>query len=253
MLEEIVSIVRQAGQMVLNARDIAESTHEKSNVSDLVTKYDVAIQAFLKEKLTALLPEADFFGEEGEKGARARPWRFIVDPIDGTVNFVRSLHYSNIAVALAKNEKVMYGVVYNPYLDEMFAAERGKGAFLNGRPIHVSNNDMTHGITLCGSTIYDRSYTDRSFSIMRRLYDLGMDYRRFAAAELDFCQVAAGRCEVFFECRLSPWDIAAGSLLVEEAGGCVTQLDGSPLDISRPCSVFATNGRCHSVLALLQE
>ena len=142
-------------------------------------------------------------------------------------------------------------MVYDPYADELFSAQRGKGAFCNGRPIHVSDNDVKHALTLCGSTIYDRSYTDWSFSIMRRLYDLGMDYRRFGAAELDFCQVAAGRCEVFFECRLNPWDFAAGSLILEEAGGRVTQLDGSPLDVSVPCSVFATNGRCHSALSQL--
>ena len=251
MLEEMIQIVREAGEMVRTARDIEENTHEKSNFADLVTKYDVAVQALVKEKLLALLPQADFYGEEGEKDAMTKPWRFIVDPIDGTTNFVRHLHYSNTAIALAKDGRVEYAVVYDPYADELFSAQRGKGAFCNGRPIHVSDNDVKHALTLCGSTIYDRSYTDWSFSIMRRLYDLGMDYRRFGAAELDFCQVAAGRCEVFFECRLNPWDFAAGSLILEEAGGRVTRLDGSPLDVSVPCSVFATNGRCHSALSQL--
>jgi len=251
MLEEMIQIVREAGEMVRTARDIEENTHEKSNFADLVTGYDVAVQALVREKLLALLPQADFYGEEGEKDAMTKPWRFIVDPIDGTANFVRHLHYSNTAIALAKDGRVEYAVVYDPYADELFSARRGKGAFCNGRPIHVSDNDVKHALTLCGSTIYDRSYTDRSFSIMRRLYDLGMDYRRFGAAELDFCQVAAGRCEVFFECRLNPWDFAAGSLILEEAGGRVTRLDGSPLDVSAPCSVFATNGRCHSALSQL--
>ena len=145
-----------------------------------------------------------------------------------------------------------YGVVYNPFTEEMFAARRGGGAFLNGRPIHVSDRDMSHAITLCGSTIYDRRFTDRSFSLMRRLYDLGLDFRRFGSAELDVCYVACGRAEVFFECRLSPWDYAAGSLILTEAGGKITRLDGSPIDPYRGGSVWATNGICHPVLELLK-
>lgn len=162
------------------------------------------------------------------------------------------MHHSNIAVALVHEGCVAYGVVYNPFTEEMFAARRGGGAFLNGRPIHVSDRDMSHAITLCGSTIYDRRFTDRSFSLMRRLYDLGLDFRRFGSAELDVCYVACGRAEVFFECRLSPWDYAAGSLILTEAGGKITRLDGSPIDPYRGGSVWATNGICHSVLTLLK-
>ncbi len=244
-LQQIVDIVRRAGDMIRNAHDV--ETKEKTCASDLVTKYDVAVQQFLQKELTALVPEADFFGEEGEHQTLTKPWTFVVDPIDGTTNFVRALNYSNIAVALVYEGVVEYGVVYNPFVDEMFAAQRGHGATLNGKPIHVTDHDMAHALVVCGSTIYDRSLTDLSFSLMRQLYDMGMDFRRLASAELDFCQVAAGRCEVFFECRLSPWDFAAGSLILTEAGGEVTQLDGSPIDPLKPGSIFATNGVCRSV------
>lgn len=252
MLDRLIAVVRRAGDMIRDAHDIEKDTHEKNGAADLVTKYDVAVQAFLQRELLALVPEADFLGEEGEHETLDKPWVFVVDPIDGTTNFVRHMHHSNIAVALVHEGCVAYGVVYNPFTEEMFAARRGGGAFLNGHPIHVSDRDMSHAITLCGSTIYDRRFTDRSFSLMRRLYDLGLDFRRFGSAELDVCYVACGRAEVFFECRLSPWDYAAGSLILTEAGGKITRLDGSPIDPYRGGSVWATNGICHSVLTLLK-
>lgn len=252
MLDRLIAVVRRAGDMIRDAHDIEKDTHEKNGAADLVTKYDVAVQAFLQRELLALVPEAGFLGEEGEHETLDKPWVFVVDPIDGTTNFVRHMHHSNIAVALAHEGCVAYGVVYNPFTEEMFAARRGGGAFLNGRPIHVSDRDMSHAITMCGSTIYDRRFTDRSFSLMRRLYDLGLDFRRFGSAELDVCYVACGRAEVFFECRLSPWDYAAGSLILTEAGGKITRLDGSPIDPYRGGSVWATNGVCHPVLELLK-
>ena len=252
MLDRLIAVVRRAGDMIRDAHDIEKDTREKNGAADLVTKYDVAVQAFLQRELLALVPEADFLGEEGEHETLDKPWVFVVDPIDGTTNFVRHMHHSNIAVALVHEGCVAYGVVYNPFTEEMFAARRGGGAFLNGRPIHVSDRDMSHAITMCGSTIYDRRFTDRSFSLMRRLYDLGLDFRRFGSAELDVCYVACGRAEVFFECRLSPWDYAAGSLILTEAGGKITRLDGSPIDPYRGGSVWATNGICHSVLELLK-
>ena len=131
MLRELERIVRLAGDMVREAHDIEQVTTEKTGAADLVTKYDVAVQGFLKRELLTLLPEADFFGEEGEHAALTRPWTFIVDPIDGTTNFVRRLHYSNISVALAHDGQVEYAVVYDPFADELFSAQKDCGAFLS--------------------------------------------------------------------------------------------------------------------------
>ena len=248
MLKELEAIVRRAGELVREAHDVERVTSEKTGAADLVTKYDIAVQGFLKRELLALLPEADFFGEEGDHAALTRPWTFIVDPIDGTTNFVRGIAFTNISVALALDGQVEYAVIYAPLLDELFSAQRGCGAFCNGLPIHVSDKDMAHAVFLCGSTIYDRSLTEQNFSLLRQLYDRGLDYRRFGAAALDLCQVAAGRVELFYECRLSPWDYAAGSLIVVEAGGIVTGFDGKPMDVLRPSSVFAANAKCHGVL-----
>ena len=213
----------------------------------------MAVQGFLKRELLTLLPEADFFGEEGEHAALTQPWTFIVDPIDGTTNFVRRLHYSNISVALAHDGQVVYAVVYDPFADQLFSAQKDCGAFCNGLPIHVSDKDMAHAVFLCGSTIYDRSYTHRHFAILRHLYDRCLDYRRFASAALDCCMVACGRAEIFFECRLSPWDYAAGSLIAQEAGGVAVRLDGSFLDPLRPGSVFITNAACREMRQGLPE
>ena len=248
MLEKIIAIVRQAGEMIRNAHNIERDTSEKTCAADLVTKYDVAVQEFLHRELLLLMPEADFLGEEGQHNALTKPWIFVVDPIDGTTNFIRELNYSNISVALVHEGTVEYGVVYNPFVGELYAAQRGKGATLNGRPIHVSEHDADHAIIMCGSTIYDRSYTDRSFSLMRQLYDRCLDFRRFGAAALDLCQVAAGRAEIFFEYQLNPWDVDAGILILTEAGGCFTHLDGSPSDPLHAGSVWATNALCHDVL-----
>ena len=253
MLQEIIAAVRTAGDMIRDAHAIERDTREKTGAADLVTKYDVAVQDFLQGALLDICPEADFLGEEGHHAALKRDWLFVVDPIDGTTNFVRELHYSNIAVALCCRGQVRYAVVYNPFTEELFAAQRGGGATLNGRPIRVSAHDSGHAVFLCGSTIYDRRYTDRHFRIMRHLYDRTLDFRRFGAAALDICQVAAGRAELFFECRLSPWDYAAGTLIAQEAGATATRLEGGPMDPLHAGSVFITNGVCHSVLSELQQ
>lgn len=253
MLDQLVEIVRRAGDLIRDAHDMEAAAHEKSSAADIVTKYDVAVQAFLKRELLTLVPDADFLGEEGEHDSLTKPWVFVVDPIDGTANFVRNMLVSNIAVALVHEGVVEYGVVYNPFSEEMFYAKRGGGAFKNGRPIHASDRDMSHALILCGSTPYDRSFNDRSFSLMRQLYDLGLDFRRFGAAELDLCYIACGRAEVFYECRLGPWDYAAGSVILTEAGGSITRLDGTPVDPYHSGSVWATNGICHDTLKLLKQ
>ena len=226
---------------------------EKSSHVDLVTLYDPMVQEFLRSRLQTLLPEAGFLGEEdATHDIAGRRQLFIVDPIDGTTNFVRRLHYSNISVALAHDGQVEYAVVYDPFADELFSAQKDGGAFCNGLPIRVSERDMAHAVFLCGSTIYDRSLTEQNFSLIRQLYEKGLDFRRFGAAALDLCQVAAGRVEVFGECCLSPWDYAAGSLIITEAGGIVTDFSDTAPNVLRPSSVFASNARCHSVLKELE-
>jgi myo-inositol-1(or 4)-monophosphatase len=146
MLEKIIGVVRQAGEMIRDVHNVTENITEKSSHIDVVTQYDTAVQEFLHRELLRLMPEAGFLGEEGAHEEITTEWTFIVDPIDGTANFVRNFGHSNISVALARNGVTEYGVVYNPYRGELYAAQRGKGATLNGKPICVSDSDAAHHI-----------------------------------------------------------------------------------------------------------
>lgn len=242
MLEQIISIVREAGEIVLSAHDVWSQTHEKSSAADLVTEYDLAVERFLKEKLPPLVPGALFFGEEEKENASPLTgWVFIVDPIDGTTNFVRGLKHSAISVALAHDGVVEYGVVYDPYKDEIFSAKRGGGAFLNGRPIHVSERPLDQGVFGMGTAIYDRQFIAPTMRVTEQLFRRSCDFRRLGAAALDLCDVACGRLDLFFEYSLSPWDHAAGGLILIEAGGVLSTLEGRPMDYTRRCSVWASN------------
>ena len=242
MLEQIISIVRQAGEIVLSAHDIWSQTHEKSSAADLVTEYDLAVERFLKEKLPPLVPGSLFFGEEEKENASPLTgWVFIVDPIDGTTNFVRGLKHSAISVALAHDGAVEYGVVYDPYKDEIFSARRGGGAFLNGRPIHVSERPLDQGVFGMGTAIYDRQFIAPTMRLTEQLFRRSCDFLRLGAAALDLCDVACGRLDLFFEYSLSPWDHAAGGLILIEAGGVLSTLEGRPMDYTRRCSVWASN------------
>lgn len=242
MLEQIISIVREAGEIVLSAHDIWSQTHEKSSAADLVTEYDLAVERFLKEKLPPLVPGSLFFGEEEKENASPLTgWVFIVDPIDGTTNFVRGLKHSAISVALAHDGVVEYGVVYDPYKDEIFSARRGGGAFLNGRPIHVSERPLDQGVFGMGTAIYDRQFIAPTMRVTEQLFRRSCDFRRLGAAALDLCDVACGRLDLFFEYSLSPWDHAAGGLILIEAGGVLSTLEGRPMDYTQRCSVWASN------------
>lgn len=249
MRQEIAEIVRQAGQIVREAgRD--KGVTEKSGHQDLVTRYDSQVQRFLEDRLLALLPQAGFLGEEdlGEDVHADREWLFVVDPIDGTTNFVKEYPHCGISVGLYRNGQPEIGVIYDPYLDELFEAERGQGAFLNGKPIHVSDAPLQDAVTVMGTSPYYRQFTDVTFAMGKQLFAGSLDIRRAASAALDLCYIAAGRVDAYFECLLSPWDYAAGALIVAEAGGVATDLTGQPLRIDCKCSLAAGNAPCHKDL-----
>ena len=241
-LEELAALVCQAGEIVSGARQIGRHTHEKTSAADLVTDYDLAVERFLKEKLSARMPEALFLGEETEhRGDPSSGWVFIVDPIDGTTNFVRGLHQSAISVALIRDLEPRLAVVYDPEKRELFAAELGRGASLNGRPIHASERPLSQGIFLIGTALCSRAYIRPTMALTEQLLERSCDYRRFGAASLDLCWIACGRAEVFFEYSLAPWDYAAGALIAREAGAVASTLEGTPLPMIRRSSVWIAN------------
>ena len=244
LVDKIADVVRDCGKIMLEAVRTSDMVDAKEGHANFVTTYDKKVQETLQEKLKEILPAAAFVGEEDDMHASIQKGlAFIVDPIDGTTNFIKDYHVSAISVGLINDGRSYIGVVYNPYLDEMFTAERGKGAFLNGKPIHVSRNPLSEGIVLFGTAPYYEELSRKSFDLAYEYFRQALDIRRSGSAAIDLCSIAAGRAEVYFELRLSPWDYAAGSLIVEEAGGVVTTVDGGEITFERPCSVLAANGR----------
>jgi len=245
LAEKIADAVCECGKIMLDAVRTADMVETKEGHANFVTVYDKKVQETLRKKLLEILPEAVFVGEEDDVHVSIKKgFAFIVDPIDGTTNFIKDYHVSAISVGLAKDGEKYIGVVYNPYLDEMFTAERGKGAFLNGRPIHVSRNPLSEGIVLFGTAPYYEELSKKSFQMAYAYFKKALDVRRSGSAAIDLCSIAAGRAELYFELRLSPWDFAAGALIVEEAGGVVTTVEGGAVTLGQKCSVLATNGRC---------
>ena len=243
VVNKICSLVRECGKVMLNADREKMAIDIKSGVADLVTEYDKGIQEQLKVGLKSILPEAKFIGEEGSNDELTdEGYAFIVDPIDGTTNFVKDYHMSAISVALLNGKDVVAGVVYNPYLDETFYAIKGEGAFCNGKRISVSSQPIDKALVIFGSSPYDKSLFPKTIEVLSEYFYKVLDIRRSGSAALDLCCIASGRADLFFELQISPWDFAAGKLLVEEAGGVVTTLDGEPLSFEGKTSILAKNG-----------
>lgn len=245
MVNRIIETVKEAGRIILSAHNQESSITVKEGKKNFVTKYDVAVQEFLFNELGKAFPEAEFVGEEGENDFSIDGLRFIIDPIDGTTNFMQDYRCSCISVALCTGNDVIAGVVYNPYTDEIFSAEKGKGAFLNGERINVSERPLSDGLALFGTSPYHPENTDETFALLRKVFDFSRDIRRSGSAAYDICMVACGRCEVFFEKCLQPWDIAAGTLILKEAGGTVSNYEGKEISFSAPNDVIFANPKAY--------
>lgn len=251
VLQLLVAAEREAAALILEARGVISEC--KTNRRDLVTDYDRRVQALLIERLSAQIPDARFFCEENDRHDDLHAERvFIIDPIDGTMNFVRGFHHSCVSAAYMRGGELRAAAILNPYLDELFTALRGEGARLNGRPIHVSDEALGETLVCCGTAPYNPEIADETFSLMKKAYLAGLDIRREGSAALDLCSVAAGRAGVYFELGLSLWDYAAGLLIVREAGGVCLTREGAPLplDPSRP-TVFAGGRKAVEELLLL--
>lgn len=245
MVDKIIETVKEAGKIVLSAHNRESAVTSKEGKKNFVTKYDVAVQNFLFEELGKAVPEAEFVGEEGENNFESKALRFVVDPIDGTTNFMQDYRCSCISVALCKENDVIAGVVYNPYTNEIFSAEKGKGAYLNGEKIKVSKRPLSDGLALFGTSPYHPENTDETFALLRKVFDFSRDIRRSGSAAYDVCMIACGRCEVFFEKSLQPWDIAAGTLILKEAGGVALNNEGGEIDFSKPNDVVFANPKAY--------
>ena len=243
-IKKIEKVARECADIMLSADREKADINEKTGNADLVTKYDKMIQEKLKKDLHEILPEATFVGEEEDIHAAVNEgYAFIVDPIDGTTNFIKDYHASCVSIGIAKDGKPFAGVIYNPYLDEMFTAVKGQGAYLNEKKITVSAKTLEKGIVLFGTSPYYEDLSKKSFEMAYDYFKHSLDIRRSGSAALDLCSIAAGRAELYFELKLSPWDYAAGAIIVMEAGGVITKVDGSEITLDKPCSILASNGK----------
>jgi myo-inositol-1(or 4)-monophosphatase len=238
MREKLEKIIRSAGAKLLTGE--GRTVTEKEGVGNYVTELDQSLQEQLREELAVLLPEAGFQGEEGGK-SQTYGLRWIVDPIDGTTNFIRGLHYSCVSIALAEDNTPLLGVVFNPYTGQCYSAEKGKGAWCNGVPLTVSDRTFDRALVSVGFTSYEREQTDRMFRLFRGLFDCCEDIRSFGSAALDLCAVGAGGLDVFAELLLKPWDYAAAACIITEAGGVISDLSGNPLPLDRGSGVLAAD------------
>ncbi|WP_165065695.1 inositol monophosphatase family protein [Desulfovibrio sp. ZJ200] len=248
LLQECVAIVRQSGEIIRSHWSQASQVRHKGSI-DLVTETDLAVEVFLKENLARLLPGATFLAEESSR-ADQEPGElcWIIDPVDGTTNFVHRIPQVGTSVALWQGGRVMLGVVNVPMLDECFWAARGQGAFCNGKAAGVSRAAQLNDALVGTGFPYD--VADHLPEIMARLavvLPAAQGLRRIGAASIDLAYVACGRLDAFYEAGLKPWDLAAGWLLVEEAGGRVSNLRKDALRFGD--ALLASNGRLHDALA----
>lgn len=237
-LQQIIDIVKEAaGLMQTDAFEISE----KEGFANIVTSSDVAVQDFLCGRLKELMPDSGFLCEEEDMWDTSHEYTWIIDPIDGTANYSRGIAQCAICVGMKHNEDMAMGVVYIPMTGEMFYAEQGKGAFLNGRQIHVSDRPFENSLLCTALPVYHKEYAQMCSDIIVEAFGRCNDIRRFGACAPELCYLAMGRCELYFEYLLSPWDYAAASLIVTEAGGTITATDGSPVKLTQKGGVIAAN------------
>jgi len=242
--------VLEAGELFREGFEAAKDVRHKGTV-DLVTQYDVAVENLLKERIGKSMPAHTIIGEESADEHDRAEKAVYIDPIDGTTNFVHKIPFCAISVGIWESGKPVAAVVYNPILNELFTAEKGKGAFCNGRPIRVSETSDLQQSLLATGFPYTKVEKGRDFRwvvrTMENLLPYTQDIRRFGAASIDLCYVANGILDGFYECNLKPWDVAAGILLIEEAGGTVSDHLGEPYRLGDPV-IVATNGKNHGKL-----
>jgi len=173
-----------------------------------------------------------------------------LDPVDGTINLMHDYQHSVVSLALCRQGDIIMGIIYDPFRDEVFSAIKGKGSFLNGQPIHVSNAEKLSD-TMIGLGTAKREVADENFARFRRVFGQCQDVRRIGSAALELAYTACGRQGGYFEIYLNPWDYAAGMLMIQEAGGKVTDFAGEPLEPKKGSSVVGTNGFIHTELLML--
>jgi len=248
------AIAREAGAIARDRFHDTRTIATKSSEIDLVTDVDHALDALVRERILAARPRDGLVTEENTAHTGSSGVRWIVDPLDGTTNYAHAYPHFSISIGVEVDGQREVGVVYDPMRDETFSAERGRGATLNGRPIRVSAIAELRRSLLATGFAYD-VHTRRTpnLAYFERFVTRAQAIRRAGSAALDFSYVACGRFEGYWELHLAPWDVAAGLLLVDEAGGRTSDFDGGPPPASG-ARIVASNGAAHeAMLAVLRD
>ncbi len=246
--EELEALLKKAGKLFAD-RNAAAHTREKG-IADYVTEVDFAVQQFIRGRLEELYPEVQFLSEEKsneEIDKNGLVW--VLDPVDGTTNLIHDYRASVISLALMQEGSVVLGMIYNPYTDELFSAQKGKGSYCNGQKIEVSGAETIEKCLIAiGTSPYYKEMAEENFKVFQAIFKDCQDIRRSGSAALDLAYVACGRIEAYFERNLKIWDYAAGMLLVREAGGRVTDYGGNDADTEMISDIAAANPKVNSVL-----
>ena len=251
MKNKLIEIIKEAGVI------LKEGYYSKKDVTfkakkDLVTKYDVAVENFLKDKFESEFKDFNVIAEESDNTNKIFSNSIIVDPIDGTTNFVNKLPHTAISVGVYKDKKPYIGIVYNPILDELYTAIVGQGAYCNNEKIEVSNeNDFQKALISTGFPYTSGTCEDDLNDVMKKIKNIlpkCQDIRRLGSAALDLCYVARGVYEGYYEMNLKAWDVSAGLIILQEAGGKVSNLDGNEYVLFENKYILASNGSIHNEL-----
>lgn len=249
-IDFIVDVARGAGIFLKGRLNEKHVINYKGEIN-IVTEEDRLSEGMIISRIRERYPDHDIFAEESAQMARGSKYRWIIDPLDGTTNYAHGYPVFCVSIAFEEAGEIHAGVIYNPMLDEMFVAEKGKGAFLNGRKITVSNTaDLSRSLLATGFPYDIRSDGNNNINYFNGMAKSAQAIRRAGSAALDMAYIAAGRFDGFWELKLMPWDTAAGWLMIREAGGVVTDLFGGAFHVEAP-HVLATNGKIHGDMIAL--
>jgi len=247
--ELAISVANQAGKILRDNIGKIQSEHvEDKNPFDYVTEIDRTCEQLIIKSIKKHYPNHDILAEESGKSGHVNSCCWIIDPLDGTTNFIHGNPHSAISIALQQDDEVIMGVVYDPYRDELFYAEKGRGAYCNNKRISVSlQENISNCLIATGFPFKNRHLLDRYWRVLSKIFMEVSGIRRTGSAALDLAYVACGRFDGFWELKLSPWDIAAGSIIIKEAGGKITDFKGNNQYIWIG-DVVATNGLIHDFI-----
>ena len=236
-----------AGAILKNRFNRRHEVRFKGRI-DPVTEADVKSEKFITDKITKHFPGHEILTEEGGAAGRKSPWRWVIDPLDGTVNYSHAFPVYCVSIALEYEGEMILGAVYDPQLDELFWARKNAGAFLNRKQIHVSGERVLQRALLATGFAYDIKTARRNnLGLFARMAKKAEGIRRLGSAALDLCWLACGRLDGFWELKLHPWDTAASKVIVEEAGGKITRFGGEKYSIF-DTEILATNGKIHMAM-----